>query len=65
MPLIKCYTCIKLELLNAGDSTDSLFSVSPAGVVSAVGVLDKEAVDFYMINVAVSPCMKYIPYFRK
>ena len=38
-----------------GDSTDSLFMVSSAGVVSAVGVLDREAIDFFMINVAVSP----------
>lgn len=33
--------------------------VSSAGVVSAVGVLDREAVDFYMINVAVSLCLMY------
>jgi hypothetical protein len=28
--------------------------VSSAGVVSAVGLLDREAIDFFMINVAVS-----------
>ena len=37
-----------------GDSTDSLFVVSSAGVVSAVGQLDRETIDFFMINVAVS-----------
>ena len=31
--------------------------VSSAGVVSAVGVLDREAIEFYMINVAVSLCL--------
>lgn len=40
-----------------GDTSDSLFSVSSAGVVSAVGVLDRETVDFYTINVAVSSLM--------
>ena len=38
----------------SGDSTDSLFMVSSTGVVSVVGVLDREALDFYMINIAVS-----------
>lgn len=37
-----------------GDTSDSLFMVSSSGVVSAVGVLDRETVDFYMINIAVS-----------
>ena len=46
------YQCLMLKCL--GDDTDSLFMVSSTGVVSAVGILDRETLDFYMINVAVS-----------
>ena len=65
---VQCYVVkhnLLLSMINiiTGDSTDSLFMVTSAGVVSAVGVLDREAIDFFMINVAVSPHLllkKYI-----
>ena len=50
-PSLLALCCAAFHIL--GDSTDTLFSVSTAGVVSAVGVLDRETLDFHMINVLV------------